>query len=159
MDIVTELDRIIASDQHDPFQVLGFHIIDQHKPSAVIRTFQPLAESVRLVFASQKIEMYKMRAEGLFEAVISSFAQPLDYHFESTLYNGTVKIIHDPYRALPQLTDFDCHLFNSGTHYHIDERLGSHPMTIDGLDGVLFRVWAPSARRIPMRAGTGAAQN
>ncbi|MDD5759396.1 MAG: 1,4-alpha-glucan branching protein GlgB [Desulfobulbaceae bacterium] len=148
IDIVAELDRIIASDQHDPFQVLGFHFIDRQKPSAVIRTFQPLAESVRLVFGSQKIDMYKMRPEGLFETVISLFTEPLDYHFESTLYNGTVKIIHDPYRALPQLTEFDSHLFNNGTHYHIDERLGSHAMTIDGLAGVLFRVWAPAARRV-----------
>lgn len=148
IDIVAELDRIIASDQHDPFQVLGFHIIDRQKPSAVIRTFQPLAESVRLVFGSQKIDMYKMRPEGLFETVISLFTEPLNYHFESTLYNGTVKLIHDPYRALPQLTEFDSHLFNNGTHYHIDERLGSHAMTIDGLEGVLFRVWAPAARRV-----------
>ncbi len=148
IDIVNELDRVLASDQHDPFRVLGFHIIDRQKPSAVIRTFQPLAESVRLVFGSQKIDMYKMRPEGLYEVIISSFDEPVDYHFEITLYNGTVKVIHDPYRALPLLTDFDCHLFNSGTHYHVDERLGAHPMTIDGLDGVLFRVWAPSARRV-----------
>ena len=148
IDIVVELDRVIASDQHDPFRVLGFHLIDHEKPTAVIRTFQPLAESVRLIFAGQRIDMYKMRPEGLFEAVISSFAQPLDYHFESTLYNGTVKVVHDPYRTLPQLTDFDCHLFNQGTHYHIDERLGAHLVTIDGLAGVIFRVWAPSARRV-----------
>lgn len=148
IDIVAELDRVIASDQHDPFRVLGFHLIDPQRPTAVIRTFQPLAESVRLVFAGQRIDMYKMRPEGLFETVISAFAQPLDYHFESTLYNGKVKVVHDPYRILPQLTDFDCHLFNHGTHYHIDERLGAHLLTIDGLAGVIFRVWAPSARRV-----------
>ncbi|MDA8160692.1 MAG: 1,4-alpha-glucan branching protein GlgB [Desulfobacteraceae bacterium] len=148
MDIVRELDRVIASDQHDPFQVLGFHLIDRHKPSAVIRTFQPLAESVRLVLGPQKIDMYKMRPEGLFEIVISSFQEPVDYHFEVTLYNGVARIVHDPYRALPQLTDFDCHLFNSGTHYRLDERLGAHPLVIDGQAGVIFRVWAPSARRV-----------
>ena len=148
IDIVKELDRVLASDQHDPFQVLGFHIIDNQKPSAVIRTFQPLAESVRLVLGPQKIDMYKMRAEGLFEIVISSFAQPIDYHYEITLYNGTVKTTHDPYRVLPLLSDFDSHLFNNGTHYQIDECLGSHPITIGGQAGVLFRVWAPAARRV-----------
>lgn len=148
IDIVKELDRVLASDQHDPFLVLGFHLIDHNKPSAVIRTFQPLAESVRLVLGEQKIDMYKMRDEGLFEVIISSFNQPIDYHYEVTLYNGVVKTMQDPYRVLPLLTEFDCHLFNNGTHYHIDDRLGSHPMTIDGHSGVLFRVWAPSARRV-----------
>ncbi len=148
IDIVKELDRVLASDQHDPFVVLGFHVIDRQRPSAVIRTFQPLAESVRLILGSQKIDMYKMRAEGLFEVIISDFSEPVDYHFETTLYNGIVKTVFDPYRILPQLTDFDCHLFNNGTHYHIDERLGAHPMTISGKAGVLFRVWAPSARRV-----------
>jgi 1,4-alpha-glucan branching enzyme len=148
LDIVKELDRILASDQHDPFQVLGLHYIDPEQPSAVIRTFQPLAESVRLVLGSEKLDMYKMRAEGLFELVISSFSEPVEYHYEITLYNGTVKCVQDPYRFLPQLSDFDCHLFNNGTHYHIDERLGAHPLTIDGKDGVIFRVWAPAARRV-----------
>lgn len=148
IDIVKELDRVLSSDQHDPFMVLGFHLIDANKPSAVIRTFQPLAESVRLVLGEQKIDMYKMREEGLFEVIISSFSQPVDYFYEITLYNGIAKNVRDPYRVLPLLTEFDSHLFNSGTHYHINDRLGSHPMTIDGHSGVLFRVWAPSARRV-----------
>ncbi len=39
----------------------------------------------------------------------------------------------------------DCYLFGNSTHYEIYEKLGAHPMTIDGVDGVYFAVWAPHA--------------
>ncbi len=143
-----ELDKVINSDQHDPFKVLGFHIIDQDTSSAVIRTFQPLAESVRLLINGEKKDMYKMREEGLFEINIYNFKEPIAYEFELTLYNQTKQIIQDPYRILPQFTDFDQHLYNAGTHYNIFDKLGSKPRTINNIPGTLFRVWAPAARRV-----------
>ena len=39
----------------------------------------------------------------------------------------------------------DCYLFAHGTHYQIYEKLGAHPMEIDGVEGVYFAVWAPHA--------------
>ena len=46
------------------------------------------------------------------------------------------------------LTDFDLHLFSEGTHYRAWEKLGSHVMTIGGITGVHFAVWAPNAQRV-----------
>src|SRR5215471_12767063 len=43
------------------------------------------------------------------------------------------------------LTDFDLYLFNEGTHVRVHQKLGAHPMTVDGQAGVYFAVWAPSA--------------
>ena len=43
------------------------------------------------------------------------------------------------------ITEEDLHLFNEGTHLRLWERLGSHPATLDGRDGVHFAVWAPNA--------------
>ena len=93
LDVVKELDRVLASDQHDPFRVLGFHIVDPQKPTAIIRTFQPLAESVRLVMDGQKTDMYKMREEGLFETIINDFREPVDYCYELTQYNQVIKMV------------------------------------------------------------------
>jgi 1,4-alpha-glucan branching enzyme len=42
----------------------------------------------------------------------------------------------------------DLHLFGQGTHYEIFNKLGATPMNVDGVDGVLFGVWAPNAKRI-----------
>ena len=46
------------------------------------------------------------------------------------------------------LTDFDIQLFKSGKHFRLYEKLGSHPCTVDGVQGTLFAVWAPSAEQV-----------
>jgi 1,4-alpha-glucan branching enzyme len=43
------------------------------------------------------------------------------------------------------LSDDDVHLFNEGTHRRLWERLGSHLVTRDGVEGAHFAVWAPNA--------------
>jgi len=45
-------------------------------------------------------------------------------------------------------TDFDVNLFKSGKHYRLYEKFGSHIMTIDGVKGTYFAVWAPSAKSV-----------
>ncbi len=45
-------------------------------------------------------------------------------------------------------TDFDIDLFKSGKHYRLYTKFGSHPMTLDGVDGTYFAVWAPSAKAV-----------
>ncbi|WP_455170104.1 1,4-alpha-glucan branching protein GlgB [Aegicerativicinus sediminis] len=45
-------------------------------------------------------------------------------------------------------TDFDISLFKSGKHYRLYEKFGSHPMTLNGVEGTYFAVWAPSAKMV-----------
>jgi 1,4-alpha-glucan branching enzyme len=42
----------------------------------------------------------------------------------------------------------DLYLFNEGTHLRLWEKLGSHLVRVDGVDGVFFAVWAPNAERV-----------
>ncbi|MDA7620901.1 alpha-amylase family glycosyl hydrolase, partial [Verrucomicrobia bacterium] len=46
---------------------------------------------------------------------------------------------------ISRLTNDDLHLFNEGSHFHLYDKLGSHPMERDGEQGVYFAVWAPNA--------------
>ena len=46
------------------------------------------------------------------------------------------------------LTDYDVYLYREGKHSSIYEKLGSHPMVLDGRPGVQFSVWAPSAKAV-----------
>jgi 1,4-alpha-glucan branching enzyme len=46
------------------------------------------------------------------------------------------------------LSDDDLYLFNEGSHIRLYERLGAHPLSIDGQAGTYFAVWAPNARRV-----------
>ncbi|HIJ77841.1 MAG: 1,4-alpha-glucan branching protein GlgB [Desulfobulbaceae bacterium] len=148
LDLKTEFDRIIDSEHHDPFRVLGFHVLDQDTTSSVVRTFQPHATACLLVVNDEKKVMYKTRKEGLFEIVIPDCNEPFAYHFEATFYDETVHIIKDPYRFMPLMSEYDCYLFNTGTNYEIYNKLGAHQLTAEGIKGTVFRVWAPSARRV-----------
>lgn len=46
------------------------------------------------------------------------------------------------------ITKFDQYLFGQGTHYDLYNKLGAHPMTVDGEEGVYFAVWAPNAAAV-----------
>ena len=45
-------------------------------------------------------------------------------------------------------SDLDQYLFGHATHYDLYKKLGAHPTTINGVDGVYFAVWAPNAQRV-----------
>ena len=45
-------------------------------------------------------------------------------------------------------SDFDIELFKAGKHFRLYEKLGSHPITVDGEKGTYFAVWAPSAKAV-----------
>jgi 1,4-alpha-glucan branching enzyme len=49
---------------------------------------------------------------------------------------------------ISMLTDDDLFLFNEGSHYRLYEKLGAHPITVDGVGGTYFAVWAPNAKQV-----------
>ena len=46
------------------------------------------------------------------------------------------------------ITEFDVSLFQSGKHFRLYEKLGSHPLEYDGELGVQFSVYAPAAKKV-----------
>lgn len=46
------------------------------------------------------------------------------------------------------LTDLDIHLFKEGRHYTLYEKMGSHPVEVNGVKGTYFSVWAPNATHV-----------
>lgn len=45
-------------------------------------------------------------------------------------------------------TEFDISLFKTGKHYHLYNKMGSHLMTLDGIEGCYFAVYAPNADKL-----------
>ncbi|MCO5723822.1 1,4-alpha-glucan branching protein GlgB [Robiginitalea marina] len=45
-------------------------------------------------------------------------------------------------------SDFDIELFKAGKHFRLYEKLGSHLTEVNGVKGVYFAVWAPSAKAV-----------
>ena len=46
------------------------------------------------------------------------------------------------------LSTDDVYLFNEGNHFRLYRHLGSHPTTVNGVEGTQFAVWAPNAREV-----------
>jgi 1,4-alpha-glucan branching enzyme len=144
------LDAVAAGTDDDPFAILGRHEthLNGH-PAVVVRTMQPAASRVELVTPDGVTPMDRRRSAGLFEATVPLKGALSDVVYRLRVYEGSnVREIIDPYQFGQVLTDFDLHLFSEGTHYRAWERFGSHHVTVDGIAGVYFAVWAPNAQRV-----------
>ncbi len=47
-----------------------------------------------------------------------------------------------------EIGELDQYLFGRGTHYEIYKKMGAHKVTVDGVEGVYFAVWAPHAEKV-----------
>jgi 1,4-alpha-glucan branching enzyme len=151
---IDDLYRIIHTDHHDPFQVLGAHALTHHgKQAVVVRAFLPGAREVAVVPAipldgGPEVPMEKVHEEGFFEVVIPGATEVFPYRLKKVMSDGRTELFHDSYSFMPTLTDFDIYLFNAGDHHRIYEKLGAHHAEVNGIGGVQFAVWAPSARSV-----------
>ncbi len=51
-------------------------------------------------------------------------------------------------KAYSLFTDFDIYLFKSGKHFRLYEKFGARPVVVDGVSGIYFSVWAPTANKV-----------
>ncbi|MGD0958849.1 MAG: 1,4-alpha-glucan branching protein GlgB [Methylomonas sp.] len=135
--------KIIEAKHHDPFAVLGMHT-EQGK--SVIRVFLPYAEKVRI--NAKGPEMRRVPGTDIFELHTEDQKIARPYQLFWTDKDGYEHQQYDPYCFGPILPEFDRHLFGEGRHWQIYKKLGSHLLTMDGVDGVYFAVWAPNAQRV-----------
>jgi 1,4-alpha-glucan branching enzyme len=150
MTLDTDAIRALVEGEHgDAFAVLGPHRVQTPLGAAVaVRAMMPGAAAVRVLPAgASPIPMERLHPAGLFETVLPDRREPFAYRLEVTR-DDHVTEIDDPYRFPSILSDFDRHLLAQGTHYRTHEKLGAHRVVLDGVAGVAFLVWAPSARRV-----------
>jgi 1,4-alpha-glucan branching enzyme len=140
-----DLDAISAARNSDPFAVLG-----PHKTTAgwVVRVFAPEAISVRALTRDGALMAELPRRGGdFFEALIPSATERPAYRIEVATAHGAYSYI-DPYAFGPALGPLDDYLAREGTHRQLYRRLGAQLIRHEGVDGVLFAVWAPNATRV-----------
>ena len=140
---------IVGADYEDPFAVRGLHPMGS-KGRWVIRTFQPGADRVQLIHAETGAVLAELDLEhraGLYSATVRGHTEPFPYRLRVT-WGDFSEDLEDPYRFPPVLGELDTHLLTEGKHLRPFEKLGAHPMTMDGVPGVAFAVWAPGARRV-----------
>lgn len=119
----------------------------KEKTALRIRTFFPGAHRVELLRGNSIEPSADLEplGEGLFEIKVKE-KHPFPYRFRVHL-DARVEVVDDPYRFGPVLGELDHHLFREGSHGALYTRLGAHPKTMEGVEGVAFAVWAPSALR------------
>ena len=142
------VEALVGGRHGDPFAVLGPHA--GARGTVAIRTLQPDAAKVSVVLGGEPVEEHSMQAlhpAGLWGTTVRG-RSGLTYRLRVTDHEGRTREEHDPYRFPSTLSDFDLHLLGEGTHYRVYDKLGAHPARLDGVDGTIFSVWAPNARRV-----------
>jgi len=137
--------RVMEARHHDPFTVLGRH---PHGLGEVIRVFLPEAETVELLHGAESFTMARVPDTDLFEWKTDRTQWTARYQLRWWDKEGLAHVQYDPYTFLPQIPDFDLHLFGEGHHWNAYRFLGAHPWIAEGIEGVLFSTWAPNAARV-----------
>ena len=130
-----------------PKHLLGNHV---YGDGQVITVYRPYAEKVCVVSPTGKNrEEMECLAEGFYGFYSAKKKyKGTKYRIETTYQDGTTVVTADAYAFDSQITEFDTYLFAEGKHYDVYKKFGAHPMTIDGVKGTYFAVWAPHARRV-----------
>ena len=142
-DLCPEAYAILEGRHSDPFHYLGPH---PDGGSTVIRAFLPEALSVEAVDDREgSAALARIHDNGLFAGRLPSGMKR--YRLRARFGDNMVDL-EDPYRFPPLLSDFDLYLLGEGTHLRIYDKIGAHPITLEGIDGVGFVVFAPNARGV-----------
>jgi len=140
-----DIDAIAVARQEDPFAVLGPHLTAQ---GWAIRAFAPEALGVRaLTREGAPIGELARRKNDFFEALFPDIAERPSYKLEVARTDG-VETYEDAYAFGPSLGPLDDYLLVEGAHRELYRRLGAHIVAHEGVEGVLFAVWAPNASRV-----------
>jgi 1,4-alpha-glucan branching enzyme len=149
-----DIAAIVGARHPDPFAVLGPHA---GPAGVVVRAFVPGATGLKLEDAGggEIATLSQRHPDGFFEGLVTGRGDRFVYRLAAS--NGPSHwTLHDPYMFGPVLGEMDDHLLVEGTHKHLYERMGAHPMTVDGIYGVHFAVWAPNAQRVSVVGGFNA---
>ena len=136
--------QLSCGSLRDPFGVLGPF---QSQIGRVVRGYFPGAAAVDVVARADGCALGSLSPaypDGLFIGRVDGDAP---YRFR-VQWPGAMQEVEDPYSFDLLLSDTDLHLFNEGRLFEIAFTLGANPLTLDGVRGTRFAVWAPNARAV-----------
>jgi 1,4-alpha-glucan branching enzyme len=130
----------------DPFALLGPH---PGAHGSVLRAYLPTALAVEALDRSGAplATLSPLQPPGLFAGVIPT---NVPYRLRIQWPGGVVQETEDPYSFGLLLGELDIYLLAEGSHLELGRCLGAQPMSIDGVAGVRFAVWAPNAGRVSL---------
>jgi len=140
-----EIAALVEGRHGDPFKRLGLH---KSGRSWIARAFVPGAETLSALTLDGKPlgELERRHEAGFFEGPVKLKDREA-IRYEATRGGDRWSLI-DPYVLGPVLGPMDDYYLSEGTHLRLYDKMGAHPMTHEGADGVHFAVWAPNAERV-----------
>ena len=142
-ELTAEAYAILEGRHSDPFQYLGPH---SENGRTAVRAFLPEAQKVDAVAPNgEAAALTRIHGDGLFTGFLPNGSTS---YMLRARFGDRVVDLDDPYRFPPVLTDYDLYLLGEGTHQKLYEKLGAHPMVLEGVPGVAFVVLAPNAQRV-----------
>jgi 1,4-alpha-glucan branching enzyme len=142
-ELSSEARAIVEGRHSDPFHYLGCH---RETDRNVVRVYLPEASEVRLVDETgEEVPLTRIHDAGLF---LGNLPDGAEHYRLRARYGADMVELEDPYRFAPILNDFDLYLLGEGTHQRLYDKLGAHPITMEGVDGTGFVVLAPNARAV-----------
>jgi 1,4-alpha-glucan branching enzyme len=137
------VEALVGGRHGDPFSLLGPH---RTGDGWVLRAFLPGASAVAAHAPDGSLiaPLAPAHQAGLFVGPLPGRV-PYRLRIE---WPGGPQETADPYAFPPLLGDVDLYLLAEGRHRRLGDALGAHAMTIEGVAGVRFAVWAPNARRV-----------
>lgn len=143
----SDIEAIVRGRHGNPFAVLGLQ--GGNGEPIAINVFAPQAATVTVIGPKDEViaELKNVHREGFFSAFIKGKTERFPYRLKMTAGEHEW-IQEDPYRFPPVLGELDEYLLGEGRHLDFYKRLGAHPTTLEGVEGTVFCVWAPNARRV-----------
>ncbi|WIM12645.1 1,4-alpha-glucan branching protein GlgB [Enhydrobacter sp.] len=139
-----EADALAGGRHSDPFKVLGPH---DTAGGRLIRACLPGALGVEVLRRTDGVSIGSLAdkdGSGLFEGVVSDRSP----YLLRIKWPQAVQETEDPYSFGLLLGDLDLHLFNEGRHFELASVMGANAVSLEGVEGVGFSVWAPNASRV-----------
>ena len=134
---------IIEGKHSDPFRYLGLHSEGGH---SVVRAFLPEASNVEAIGEHGERRRWRGSTMPGCSPARCRTARSATSFAPASAKTSSISTIPTAFRRCS--SDFDLYLLGEGTHQRIYDKLGAHPMTLDGVDGVAFVVLAPNARAV-----------
>ena len=139
-----EGEKLAGCRHNDPFALLGPHSTGK---SWSIRAWIPEATRVGLISNSKEIAMSNDNHPWLFEAQLKK--EPSQNYQLKVLRAGIEHTQYDPWAFRDEwMGSIDRHLFAQGNHHHVWKKMGAHLIERNGIEGVMFCLWAPHAKSV-----------
>ncbi len=136
------IEDICYGESDNPHEILGAHRV---KNGTLIQAYFPDADDVIIEFDTEAKPVKMVSQEqDFFAAFISKNTKFEKYHYVVE-YDKKREVVDDAYNFQPQIQIEELDKFNHGIHYNSYDILGARQWEIDGIEGVLFTVWAPNA--------------